>query len=141
MSDDLPASAGNLQPSVTISANKEVVNAPEATPEVASPKEAGRESIDALPKEVASAGVTIHPTSIPIPPPVAKMGVRPAGANVPTPAVAITLPITDDQIAQGLEKSIRDSFRWLAEWCLRRLKQVHVGLKSVHGKLMRVNTR
>lgn len=140
MSDDLPASAGNIPVSGSVSVNKEVVNAPGGT-EMASPKESGQESADMLPKEVVSAGVTIRPTTIPVPPSVAKMGVQPTGANIPMPTAPVALPITDDQIAQGLGKSIRESFRWLAEWCVRRLKQVHIGLQSIHGKLTRVQTR
>ena len=93
-----------------------------------------------LPKEVASAGVTIQPTTIPIPKPVAQMGVTPGPANIPMPTAGTTLPITDEQIAQGLGKSIKESFRWLAEWCVRRLKQIHIGLQSIHGKLVRVQT-
>lgn len=95
---------------------------------------------EGLSKEVASAGVSIHPTTIPIPPPVASMGVKSASANIPMPTAAVTLPISDEQIAQGLGKSIKESFRWLAEWCLRRLKQVHIGLQSIHGRLTRVPT-
>lgn len=107
------------------------------TPEVPVPVEAGHD-VDSLPKEVASAGVAVQPTTIPIPAPVAKLGVQPGAANVPMPPATVTLPITDDQIAQGLGKSVRESFRWLAEWCVRRLKQVHMGLQSIHGKLTRV---
>ncbi len=88
--------------------------------------------------EVSSSGVKIQPTSIPIPPPVSQMGVAPAGQNVPAPAAPVSLPLSDDQIAQGLKQSIWSSWRWLAQWCLRRLKQVHMGLKSIHGRLMRV---
>jgi len=106
------------------------------TPEVPVPEEAGHD-IDTLPKEVASAGVSVHPTTVPIPNAVAKLGVQPGTANVPMPTT-VTLPITDDQIAQGLGKSIRESFRWLAEWCVRRLKQAHMGLQSIHGRLTRV---
>jgi len=94
-----------------------------------------------LSKEVASAGVTVHPTTIPVPLPVAQMGVQPGAANVPMPTATVTLPITDDKIAEGLAKSIKESFRWLAEWCVRRLKQVHMGLQSIHGKLTRVQTK
>lgn len=36
--------------------------------------------------------------------------------------VAVTLPLTDDQIKTGLHRKIVDSIRWLAEWCLRLLK-------------------
>lgn len=146
MTDDLPASAGN-NPVITSSPiasasggiNKELGS---LTPsmEAAPVKEVGHET-DSLPKEVVSAGVTIHPTTIPISKPVAAMGVQPGQANIPMPTATVALPITDDQIAQGLGTSIRESIRWLAEWCVRRLKQVHVGLKSVHGKLIRVTSK
>lgn len=96
---------------------------------------------EALPKEVVQAGVTIHPTTIAIPKPVAQTGVTSGPANIPMPSAANPIPITDDQIAQGLGKSLKESFRWLAEWCLRRLKQMHIGLKSIGGKLIRVQTK
>ncbi len=110
------------------------------TPETPMVKEYGRE-VDNLPKEVASAGVTIHPTTIPIPQPAASLGVTPGPANIPMPSATVTLPLTDDQIAQGLSKSILTSWRWLAEWCLRRLKQVHIGLQYVKGRLVRVSSK
>lgn len=105
----------------------ETTTAPESVP-----------SSEVLPQGVASAGVTIHPTTIPIPDPVAQMGVKPVGANIPMPTSVPNIPISDEQIAVGLGKSIKESFRWLAEWCIRRLKQVHIGLLSVRGKLTRV---
>ncbi len=92
-----------------------------------------------IPREVASAGVKAYPTTVPIPKPVQQMGVAPGPANIPTPAATVTLPITDDQIAQGLGKSITESFRWLAEWCIRRLKQAHMGLKYIQGKIVRTS--
>ena len=80
-----------------------------------------------LPKEVASAGVRVQPTSVPIPPPVAQMGVKPAGQNIPTQTTStIDLPLSDDQIAAGLHTSIINSLRWLAEWCVKRLKQIRI---------------
>ncbi len=84
-----------------------------------------------LPKEVVSAGVSVHPTNIPIPPKVSQMGVKPLGQNVSaTPSTGtITLPLTDDQIAQGMRQSAAISWRWLAEWCKRRLKQLHLWRK------------
>lgn len=135
----IPASPAGRQSQTMPGINKEIGNPPLGGPEMAPPKEVGHE-VEGISKEVAAAGVTIHPTTIPIPPPVVKMGVQPTGANIPMPTASAILPISDDQIAQGLAGSIKDSFRWLAEWCLRRLKQVHVGLQSVHGKLMRVTT-
>lgn len=78
-----------------------------------------------IPKEVASAGVKVQPTTVPIPPPVAQMGVTPAGANVPgQTTTTVVLPLTDDQLAKGLKASISSSIRWLAVWCVRRIKQL-----------------
>ena len=92
-----------------------------------------------LPKEVAAAGVRIQPTSVPIPPAVANMGVKPSGNNIPVQTVsAVTLPITDDQIAAGLHVSLVNSLRWLSEWCVKRLKQLRVAVSSIGGKNVRV---
>ncbi len=92
-----------------------------------------------LPKEVSAVGVKIKPTAIPIPPKVSQLGVKPAGPNVPLGTGAtVTLPLTDDQIAVGLHQSFTSSWRWLAQWCRRRLLQLHVVLKSVRGSLVRV---
>lgn len=92
----------------------------------------------ALPKEVAAAGVKVHPTSVTLPQPVSQMGVTPTGQTSPPPTITVVLPLTDDQIVQGLTQSITSSLRWLAEWCVRRLKQIHLELKAIHGKIMRV---
>jgi hypothetical protein len=91
-----------------------------------------------LSPEVVSSGVKVQPTIIPIPPSVQQMGVTPAGQNIPAAAPAITLPLSDAAIAQGLKQSIWSSWRWLAQWCVRRLKQVHMTLKNIHGRLTRV---
>jgi hypothetical protein len=88
--------------------------------------------------EVVASGVKVQPTTIPIPSAVSAMGVRPAGQNIPPADPAVSLPLSDDQIAQGLKQSVWSSWRWLAQWCIRRLKQVHMGLKSIHGRLTRV---
>ncbi len=92
-----------------------------------------------LPKEVQSAGVRIQPTTIPIPPPIAKLGVSASGANIPVQTTStVVLPLSDDQIAVGLHQEVTNSMRWLAEWCVRRLKFLHITLKNVHGKFIRV---
>lgn len=93
-----------------------------------------------LPNEVASAGVRMQPTTIPIPPPVAQLGVKPAGPSTPvtTSAPTVMLPISDDQIARGLTMSVNESWRWLSEWCTKRLKQLHIGIQNAGGKIIRV---
>jgi len=80
-----------------------------------------------LPKEVSAVGVKQQPTAVPIPLPVGKLGVKPAGYNIPpqtTPSVVI--PLSDSELAQGLHISIINSFRWLAEWCRKQLKILKV---------------
>jgi len=111
------------------------------TPSTSKEKEAGEVGAEApfrpvgqeveVSPEIASSGVKVQPTSIPIPQPVAQLGVKPAGQNVPPAAPAITLPLSDMQIVQGLKQSIWSSWRWLAQWCVRKLKQIH-------GRLTRV---
>jgi len=67
------------------------------------------------------------------------MGVKPAGYNVPVQTTTtVVIPMTDEQIAQGLQQGVAFSWRWFSEWCIRRMKQFHVVVKMVHGKLIRV---
>lgn len=76
-------------------------------------------------KEVASVGVKVQPTAVQLPQAVTQMGVTPVGQMVLPQAPAAALPLTDDQIVLGLKQSITSSWRWLAEWCVRKLKQIH----------------
>ena len=141
--NDLPTPSGNNpintnnpinQSGTSAGVNKEI-EAGGPTAEV--PFRPAGQEVELSPEVIAS-GVATRPTSIPIPPPVRKMGVKPAGQNIPAAAPAVTLPLSDDQIAQGLKQGIWNSWRWLAQWCVRKLKQVHMGLKNVHGRLTRV---
>lgn len=95
-----------------------------------------------LPKEVQNAGVSIHPTVVQIPQPLSQAGVQPAGGNVPVGSgKTVVLPLSDDQIAQGLHQGIDSSWRWLAEFCIRRLKQMHILLKTIGGRTVEVRTK
>lgn len=111
------------------------------TPSTSKEKEAGGAGLEApfrpvgqeveVSPEIASSGVKVQPTTIPIPQSVQTMGVKPVGQNVPGAPPAVALPLSDEQIAQGLRESIWSSWRWLAQWCVRKLKQIH-------GRFMRV---
>ncbi len=93
-----------------------------------------------LPKEVGAAGMRVTPTTVAIPPSVSQQGVKPVGpVTTASASVPVSLPLSDDQIAQGLKQGVASSWRWIAEWCVRRLKQAHMAIKSIHGKLVRVN--
>ena len=99
--------------------------------------DSGAQEIE-LPKEVASTGVKVQPTVVTLPPPVQQLGVQPSGVKPSQgTSVTVTLPLSDDQIARGLKQSITTSWRWLAEWCKRRLSIFHLALKQVRGRLIR----
>jgi hypothetical protein len=110
---------------------------PPARGETAGLREVGQD-ID-LPKEVGAAGVRVTPTTVALPQSVSQQGVKPVGSVAAASAGApVSLPLSDDQIAQGLKQGVASSWRWVAEWCVRRLKQAHTALKRIHGKFVRV---
>jgi hypothetical protein len=93
-----------------------------------------------LPKEVVAAGVSFQPTVVTIPPKVSQMGVAPAGQNITVSSGAtVSLPLTDDQIELGLKQNVTSSWRWLAVWCVRKLKKLHIVLKKIGGKTVEVS--
>lgn len=87
-------------------------------------KDIGTHEVD-LPKEVIAVGVSQRPTNVKIPQAVQQMGVTIVGQSQTTQqAPTVALPLTDDQVAQGLKVGVTNSWRWLAEWCKRRLMQL-----------------
>lgn len=94
-----------------------------------------------LSKEVTDAGVTIRSTEVTIPQSIADMGVQVVDQGGTQPKdVTVSLPLTDEQIAQGLHQSITSSWRWLSEWCVRQLRIAHAAVRLIHGKIVRVKT-
>lgn len=94
-----------------------------------------------LSEELSHVGVSLHPTTIEIPKTVAQLGVKPVGHSAPVQAVpTVVLPLSDEKIAEGLHQSITSSWRWLAQWCIRRLKELHIALNAKGGKVVRENT-
>jgi len=145
--DNLPQSNQTKKPSTTPSGGGPQTGgmAKETGPHVSlaeSPAivEIGQEA--PLSDEVTKSGVKIQPTTVHVPEPVAKLGVKATGASAPAAnaSAPVVLPLTDDQIAKGLHQGIMTSWRWLAEWCTKHLKNAHLVLKSVHGKVVRKKT-
>lgn len=92
--------------------------------------------------EVKEAGIEIRHEEIELPEPVAKMGVTQANdAASPLPATPVSVPLADDTIIKGAGASVWASLTWLAHWCLRQLKKVHIKLKKVQGKIVRIATK
>lgn len=95
-------------------------------------------------KEVERAGVEVVKDTIELPPDVKKLGVTQTGPSAPvsttTTLPSVTLPISDQQVVAGLHAQILNSLRWLAIWCMKRLKKAHIALKNMHGKIVRVRS-
>ena len=134
-----PTSQANLPQQISVSGgNKEIVGGGSLVTSEVLLKAVGQEV--ELPKEVVEAGVRVEKPSAELPPAVQQMGVVPVGNAVPVQNVqASPVPLTDQQIADGLKQGVENSFRWLAEWCTRRLLQVHKSVKNVHGKFIASN--
>ncbi|HLB60350.1 MAG TPA: hypothetical protein VJL83_01980 [Patescibacteria group bacterium] len=85
--------------------------------------------------------VTVQRDTVEIPPDLRQLGVQHAPQDQTAAATVLpnlTLPLTDDQIGEGLQAGIRTSFRWLAAWCVKQLEKLHVHLKKIHGHFIRV---
>ncbi|MCX7997001.1 MAG: hypothetical protein N2691_04620 [Patescibacteria group bacterium] len=50
----------------------------------------------------------------------------------------VKIPISDDQVLEGIKQPISDSMRWLAEYAKFLLWQAHISIKKVRGKTIRI---
>lgn len=95
-----------------------------------------------LAPEMEKAGVIQFKETIELPPDMKKLGLGPAGASVPftslTAIPPVVLPISDQQVVTGLQANVSSAIKWLATWCVKKLKKAHVALKIIHGKIIRV---
>jgi len=143
--DNLPNGSNTSQSSLVPPVQPAGSMAKESSPVVVSSEtpvvsEIGKEEM--LSFEVKKAGVRMQSDTIELPAIAHSMGVKIVNNSSPSTVAILTvaLPLNDDQIAQGLHQSIVSSWRWLAQWCERQLKQAHVLLKSTHGKIVRTKT-
>ncbi len=101
-----------------------------------------------LEKEVLEMGGVekVDHGDVPVPPQIAKeMGIQPVpSAQTPisqTQYFTVSgVSLTDDQIAQGLQKPTSSGFRWLSEWFIYQLLKAHFLVKKVKGKIVRSKT-
>ncbi len=76
--------------------------------------------------------------TIELPPDVKKLGVQPTTNTQFSTYQTVKLPISDDKIMAGLHAPITSSLRWLATLATYILQHAHLGLKVIHGKVVRV---
>ena len=79
--------------------------------------------------------------TIELPPDLKKLGLQAVSHSKFSGYKNIKLPISDEKIIVGQKAPITSSFRWLATLALYILGQAHLGLKVIHGHVIRVLKR
>ncbi|PIV09638.1 hypothetical protein COS31_04595 [Candidatus Roizmanbacteria bacterium CG02_land_8_20_14_3_00_36_15] len=79
--------------------------------------------------------------TITLPPDLKKIGLQASTTSRFSGFQNIKLPISDDKVVSGSHAPITSSLRWLATLALYILWQAHLGLKTIHGKVVRVIRR
>lgn len=97
-----------------------------------------QEVVEHKPEEEVSTYVSPRAETIEIPPDLKKLGLQPTTTTKFPSYQNIKLPISDEKISMGLRAPITSSLRWLATLAVYLLQQAHLGLKTIHGKVVRV---
>lgn len=76
--------------------------------------------------------------TIKLPPDLSKLGLQPVSQAQFSSYKNVKLPISDEKIVAGLKAPVSSSKRWLSEFAVYVLKQAHLTLRVVGGKVIRV---
>src|SRR3972149_2340218 len=117
--------------------NKRVSLPKEAEPIAAEKFEIKEPSEDNIEEEVRPF-VSPRAETIGLPPDLKKMGLQAVSQSQFSDYKNIKLPISDEKIVVGQKAPITSSLRWLAAFALYILGQAHLGLKVIHGHVIRV---
>ncbi len=82
--------------------------------------------------------VEINKDQVEIDPELKKAGVEVVEHPKYPPHLSLPLPVSDERVMEGLHAPINTGLRWIAEFSVYWLRQAHIGLKKVHGKVIRV---
>ena len=100
-----------------------------------------KEPVEHSPEEEVRPFVSPRAETIELPPNLKKLGLQ-AVSNSNFPSYKnIKLPLSDEKIIVGQKAPITSSLRWLATLALYILGQAHLGLKVIHGHVIRVLKR
>lgn len=97
-----------------------------------------QESVEHEPSDEVTPYVQPRAESIKLPSDLTMIGLQPVSATQFSSYKNIKLPISDEKIIKGLHEPITSSYRWLAEFAVFVLRQSHLALRVVHGKIIRV---
>jgi len=116
--------------------NKKISLPKEAEPIAAEKFEIKEPSEDNIEEEVRPF-VSPRAETIELPPDLKKMGLQAVSQSQFSDYKNIKLPISDEKIVVGQKAPITSSIRWLAAFALYILAQAHLGLKVIHGHVIR----
>jgi hypothetical protein len=123
--------------------NKKVGNislSKEAEP-IAAEKFEIKELVEDKPEEEVRPYISPRSETIELPPDLKKLGLQSISSTKFPSYKNIKLPISDEKIIVGQKAPITSALRWLATLALYILGQAHLGLKVIHGHVIRVLKR
>ncbi len=97
-----------------------------------------KESAEHNPEEEVRPFVSPREETIELPPDLKKLGLQAVSNSKFSSYKNIKLPLSDEKIIVGQKAPITSSLRWLSTFALYILAQAHLGLKVVHGHVIRV---
>lgn len=97
-----------------------------------------QEVVEYKPEKEVSTYITSRTETIELPPDLKQFGLQPASTTQFPSYQNIKLPLSDEKIIVGLHAPITSSVRWLATFALYLLRLAHLGLKTIHGRVVRV---
>ena len=97
-----------------------------------------KEPVEHNPEEEVRPFVSPRAETIELPPDLKKLGLQAVSQSKFTSFNNIKLPLSDEKIIVGQKAPITSSIRWLATFALYILAHAHLGLKVVHGHVIRV---
>jgi len=100
-----------------------------------------KEPVEHSPEEEVRPFVSPRAETIELPPDLKKLGLQAVSHSQFPSYKNIKLPLSDEKIVVGQKAPITSSIRWLATFALYILAQAHLGLKVVHGHVIRVLKR
>lgn len=121
--------------------NSDKISLPKEAEPVAVEKFEIKEVVEHKPEEEIGLYISPRAETIELPPDLQKLGLQPVQSTKFPSYKNIKLPLSDEKIIVGQKAPITSSLRWLATLALYILGQAHLGLKVIHGHVVRVLKR
>lgn len=111
---------------------------PKESEPIAAEKFEIKEVVEHEPDEEIEKFISPRAETIKLPPDLKRLGLQAVSTSKFPGYKNIKLPLSDEKIIVGQKAPITSSLRWLATLALYILSQAHLGLKVIHGRVIRV---